>query len=138
MKRRRLVPLLALAAAVAVARPLEAQDLSGTWTLSSAGRGGAAVTQTLVLTQQGSTLTGTVQFTGGGRRGGGGRGGRGTQPLPISDGSVEGSTFRFTLTIDFQGNSITQRYSGSVEGDTMEGTLEGQAGARPFSGRRGG
>jgi hypothetical protein len=140
MKPRRLLPLFALlAAATATAEPAGAQDLSGTWTLTSEGRGGAPITQTLVLDQAGSTLTGTIQFTGGGRRGGGGgRGGRGTQPLPISDGTVEGSAFRFALTIDFQGSSFAQRYAGTISGDTLEGVIEGEVGSRPVRGTRGG
>ena len=137
MTRNAFLPLLALLAAMITVEPAGAQDLSGTWTLTSEGRGGASATQTLVLTQDGSTLTGTIQFTGGGRRGGGGRGGRGTQPLPISEGNVEGSTFRFTLTLDFQGSSFSQRYSGTITGDALEGTIEGEVASRPFSGRRG-
>ena len=125
-----------LAAAAAGAVPAQAQSISGTWTITSEGRRGP-VTQTLVLAQDGSSLTGTVSFTGGGRRGGGGGGG--PQSVQISNGSVEGNTFRFTMTLEFQGNSFSQQYAGTVEGDTIMGTIEGgRGGSQPFTGTRGG
>jgi len=135
---RRAMPLgLILAAALAAApAPAQAQSLSGTWTITSEGRGGP-VTRTLALTQEGSALTGTITFAFGGRRGGGGGGG--PQTFQISDGSVEGNAFRFTMTIEVQGNTITQRFSGTFEGDTMQGQVEGgRGGSQPFTGTRGG
>lgn len=134
-----------LAAAALGAQPAAAQGLTGTWTVTSEGGRGGTLTQVLTLTQSGSALTGTMEITGFGGRGGG-RGGRGGAgggrggpgPLAISDGTVEGNAFRFTVTIDFQGNSITQSYRGTIDGDRISGTLEGVAGERPFTGTRGG
>jgi hypothetical protein len=93
------------------------------------------MTQTLTLTQDGSSLSGTIAFAGGGRRGGGGGGG--PAAVAISDGSVEGNAFRFTLTLEFQGNSFSMRYAGTVSGDAIEGTIENDFGAQPFRGTRG-
>jgi len=134
--KSRIASVLALVAAFASAEPATAQSLTGTWTLTSEGGRGGTVTQTLTVTQEGSSLTGTMTFTGGGRRGGGG--GRGAQPVAISEGSVDGSSFRFTVTLAFQGNSVSQVYAGTVDGDSMSGTIEGPFGERPFTGTRGG
>jgi len=124
-----------LAAAALNAAPASAQNMSGTWEVSFEGRQGS-VTQTLTLQQEGSMLTGTISFAGGGRRGGGG----GTpQAVEISNGTVDGATFTFTMSIDFGGRgSIEQVFSGTYEGDFMEGTIEGgRGGGRPFMGTRG-
>jgi len=128
---------LALTAFALSASPAVAQNLTGTWQLTSeTGRG--TMTQTLVLQQDGDKLTGTVTF-GGGRRGGGGGGGGGPQAIDISDGKVDGSSFSFTMTIEFNGNSFSQQYSGTVDGDSMTGEASGgRGGSRPFTGTRGG
>jgi hypothetical protein len=117
--------------------PAHAQSLTGTWTVTTEGRGGQ-INRTLVLTQDGSALRGTMTFAfAGGRGGGAGGAAGGGQNLSISEGSVEGSSFRFTLTVDVQGTTITQRYSGTFEGDTMQGQIEGgRGGSQPFTGRR--
>lgn len=129
----------ALVAAVALtAAPVAAQSLSGSWELSSQGRGGTQ-TQMLTVTQEGMTLTGTISFSFGGRRGGGGGGGGESQTIEISDGTIDGNSFSFTMTLSFGGNSFDQVYSGTFEGDTIEGTIEGgRGGGRPFTGTRSG
>jgi hypothetical protein len=134
MKLRALLPIL-LAAATFNAAPASAQNLSGTWQITSEGRRGS-VTQTLTLQQEGSTLTGTISFGGGGGRGGGGGA---PQEVEISNGTVDGVTFTFTLSVDFGGRgSIEQVFAGTYEGDFMEGTIEGgRGGGRPFMGTRG-
>ena len=131
------------------APPSSAQSLTGTWELRTEGGRGGFLAQSLTLTQDGNTLTGIIAVTGGGlppgvagRAGGSGSGRAGTAlagTIGITEGTVEGNTFRFTAVIEFNGNSITQTYSGTFEGDTMSGTMEGaRAGARPFTGTRGG
>ena len=104
MKHSALITAL-LAAAALTAAPASAQNLSGTWELTSeTGRG--TRTQLLTLVVEGSMLTGTVTFTGGGRRGGGGGGG--PQAIEISDGTIDGNSFTFTVTRSFGGNSFSQ------------------------------
>ncbi|MDH3206850.1 MAG: hypothetical protein OEO79_09565 [Gemmatimonadota bacterium] len=134
MKLRALFTLL-LATAAINAAPVSAQNLSGTWQITSEGRRGS-VTQTVTLRQEGSTVTGTISFTGGGPRGGGGGA---PQAIEISNGTVEGAAFRFTMAVDFGGRgSFEQVFSGTYEGDFMEGTIEGgRGGAQPFMGTRG-
>ena len=114
--------------------PLAAQSLSGSWTIESETPRGAQ-TLTLALAQAGSELSGTVSFSMGGRRGGGG----GPRAFDIHDGNVDGNSFAFSITLNFNGNEITQRFSGTFEGDSMEGTIEGgRGGGRPFRGMRAG
>lgn len=125
-----------LAATALSAVPASAQNMSGIWQVFSEGRRGS-VTQTLTVQQEGSTLTGTISFAGGGPRGGG----RGApDPIEISDGTVDGVSFSFTVSFDFGGGEpITQTFTGTYEGDFMEGTIQGGrgGGARPFMGTRG-
>ena len=92
---------------------------------------------TLVLEVEEQGLEGilTMQPRGGGPRGGGPRGGSPPQ-MVLSDGAVEGASFSFTVTMSMRGNSITQEFSGSVDGDEMSGTITTPRGERPFSGTR--
>lgn len=132
-----LLGVAAIATTLAAA-PLAAQDLTGTWAISSQTRRGTQ-TMTLELSQSGADLSGTVTLTmGGGRRGGGGGGG-GAQTIEITDGSVDGDGFSFTMTLSFNGNSMSQDFSGTFEDDAMEGMIEGgRGGGREFTGTRGG
>ena len=133
-----LTALLTTAVLTTAPAPVSAQNVAGMWEISyETGRG--TRTQTLTLTVDGMMLTGTVTFTGGGRRGGGGGGG--PQSIEISDGKIDGSSFSFTVTRTFGDNSIVQSYSGTVDGMTLTGTIEGggRGGGgqpRPFTGKR--
>ena len=131
MKIRNL--LITLLLSVAMASPGAAQDLTGTWEISTQGGRGGPQTSTLVLAQDGETLTGTITCSFGGR---GGRGG-GPQELEFSNGTVDGSAFSFTVTLSFQGNSIDLNYSGTVDGDEMSGSRGGpRGGGQPFTGQK--
>ncbi len=127
MKRNALVTALITAAALTAA-PASAQNLSGMWELTAQGGRGSQI-QTLSLAVDGMTLTGTVTRTGGGGRRGGGGGG--PQVLEISDGSIDGSTFTVTITRTRGDNAFSQVYTGTIEGETLTGTIAG-------GGRRGG
>ena len=137
-----LTALLTTAVLTMAPAPASAQNLAGVWELSQeTGRGTRTLTLTLVV--DGSALTGSVTFTGGGRRGGrrggggGGGGGGGPQTIEISDGTIDGNAFTFTVTRTFGDNSFAQVYSGTFEGNTIEGTIEGgRGGGRPFTGKR--
>ena len=140
MNRRTIVAALVAVAALSAA-PVAAQDLTGTWELSQQTQRGQR-TSTLALVQDGAELTGTLTLTLGGRRGGGGGGG-GAQEVTVEEGMVSGNNFSFSITLSFGGNSITQEYSGTVDGDAMEGEIagggrRGGGGPRPFTGTRGG
>jgi hypothetical protein len=83
-----------------------AADVTGKWVAQVPGRGGNATETTFNLKQDGSTVTGTVS------------GGRGDQP--ISDGKVDGDKISFNVNLEFNGNKVTQAYTGTVSGDEMK------------------
>ena len=96
-----------------------AADVSGKWTYEQQGRNGNSQTVTLNLTASGSSLTGTV--TGGmGRRGGG----EAPPPANISNGKVDGDKISFEVTREFNGNSFTTKYKGTLSGDQLKLTVE--------------
>jgi hypothetical protein len=108
------VTVLLLVALVAVA----ADAITGKWTLEMPGRqGGPPRTGTLDLKVDGATLTGTMTMAMGG---GGGGGGQAPAPTPISNGKVNGNTITFDVVRDFGGNSMTQKYEGTVTGSDMK------------------
>ncbi len=110
-----------------------AQNLAGVWEITrETGRG--TIVQTLTLVVEGSTVTGTLAFNFGG--GGGGGGGGGPQSFPVSDGTVNGNQFSFTVTLSFGGNSFDQQYSGTIDGETLMGTIRGGRGDQPFTAKR--
>ena len=137
MKHSALLTALLTTAVLAMApAPASAQSLAGMWELSrETGRGPR--TSMLSLTVEGTTLTGTMTTTGGGRGGGGGGGG-GPQEIEISDGSIDGNSFTFTITRTFGDNSFSQVYSGTVDGMTIAGTVDSGrgGGGQPFTGKR--
>ena len=115
------------------AAPVSAQNLAGVWEITrETGRG--TIVQTLTLTVEGSTVTGTMAMEFGG--GGGGGGGGGPQSFPVSDGTVNGNQFSFTVTLNRQGQSFEQRYSGTIDGETLTGTIRGGRGDQPFTAKR--
>jgi hypothetical protein len=131
----RVTLFVVVAVAALTAVPAAAQDLTGSWQLTSQTQRGPQNT-TITVVQNGSELTGTATFSFGGRRGGGGGGGR---TIDLSNGTVNGNAFSFDIVLDFGGDSVTLSYSGTFEGDSMEGTIEGErGGGRPFSGERSG
>jgi len=142
MNRHTIVAALVAVAALSAA-PIAAQDLTGTWELSQQTQRGPR-TSTLELVQDGAELTGTLTLTLGGRRGGGGGGGGGgSQEVAVEEGMISGNNFSFSITLSFGGDSITMEYSGTFDGDAMEGEIagggrRGGGGPRPFTGTRGG
>ncbi len=113
MKKRiaHMSALLALGCMVALGA-----DVTGKWTADN-GRGG---TQTFDLKQDGSNLTGTVS---------GGRGGA----VDISNGKVDGDNVSFEVVREFNGNSVTIKYSGSVSGNSMKLTMDAGRGPREIT-----
>ena len=99
----------------------KAQDVSGAWALevnTTAGSG----TPTVTLKQDGEKLTG--QYSGQ----------LGEAPL---SGTLEGAAITFQFDVDVQGAAVRVVYSGTVEGDTMKGTVSlGEMGEGTFTGSR--
>jgi hypothetical protein len=104
-----LAALLALICWVAFAA-----DIDGTWSAQVEGRGGPQ-TQTLTLKADGNMLKGSI---------GGGRGG----PVDISNGKVDGPSVSFSVVREFNGNSITQEYKGTLSGAELKLTMTGGRG----------
>ena len=88
-----------------------AADPSGTWNWSAAGRpGGTPRPAHATLVFKDGALSGAVS----GRNG----------DTPISDASFkDDGTIAFSVTREFNGNSITIKYSGKMDGDTITGTM---------------
>jgi hypothetical protein len=100
-------------------------DVSGKWTYETQGRNGPQ-TATLMLKQDGEKLSGTVS---------GGRGG----DVEISEGMVHGDNVMFSVTREFNGNSVTMKYNGAISGDEMKLTIEGgRGGPQTVTAKRGG
>lgn len=106
-----LFAVLALACVVALGA-----DVTGKWTAES-GRGG---TTTFDLKQDGATLTGTMA------------GGRG-EPAQISNGKVDGDNVSFEVVREFNGNSRTIKYSGTISGNTIKLTVDMGRGPREIT-----
>jgi imidazolonepropionase-like amidohydrolase len=99
-----------------------AATLTGTWTVTTSFNG-QEISSTLTLEQQGDHLTGRLANEHLGTN-------------DISDGSVSGSTFRFSTTTNFGGESISLSFEGTVSGNHLSGTITTPQGSLPFSGTR--
>ena len=100
---------MALATAVAA-------DVDGKWISEREGRGGETMTTTFTFKADGSNLTGTVSNPMGGGED------------PIEDGKIDGSNISFARKMSFQGNEMTFKYKGTVEGDEIKLTMEIEGG----------
>jgi hypothetical protein len=129
---RRLIPLGFLALFAALAPPAHGQDVTGEWELTTEGPRGTR-TLTATFAQEGSAVTGTVVFQFMGRGGGGGGG---TREVKISDGRIENGTLTFTMAMGMGQRSFSQTFTGTVTGDSMEGTVTTPRGENPFTGKR--
>ena len=114
-----LVSVLMLFAAAAVAQ--ETADIAGKWEMTNETPRGT-MTSTFTFEQDENVLTGTVET-------------RGTQ-TPISTGTVEGSVITFSV-VRAMGNRTRQlTYTGTVDGDTIRGTMTTPRGDREFTMKR--
>jgi opacity protein-like surface antigen len=87
-----------------------AADITGNWTGSS-----DQFTLTFAFKQDGEKLTGAVTGPQG-------------DPLPISDGKVQGDKISFTVKVDMGGNSMTIRHEGAIKGDEITLTTKVEGG----------
>jgi len=123
----RRVPSLAavLAALTAFTFPLpaSAQSVAGTWELSWETPRGAQTT-TFVFAQDGMNVTGTARM------------GRGemVREVPIKDGMLHGDHLTFSLELGMGQRNMTQTFTATVKGDTMEGKVTTPRGENPFKG----
>ena len=98
--------LLCVCAALAMtlsAATAMAADLTGTWTGEVKAPDGSSFQLTFTFKQDGTTLTGSVLVPQG-------------DPIPISNGKVDGDTFTF----DDSFNGVTIHHNCTVVGDTIK------------------
>ena len=116
-----------LLAMVAVATPATGQEtanVAGEWEMTSETQRGT-MTTIFTFEQDGNTLTGSLE----GQRGG---------EVPISSGSVEGNVVTFSV-VRGGGNrgtgnrSMEMTYTGTVEGNSITGTMSTPRGEREFT-----
>ena len=92
-------------------------DPSGTYMWTQPGRnGGPDRTNTLVLKVEGTALTGSVTSPG--------RGGAAPTPTAITDGKLTGADVSFSVVRSFNGNSMTNKYAGTVADGSIKGKVE--------------
>lgn len=83
-----------------------AADVTGKWSAEVQGRGGQTRTQNMEFKADGAKLTGTLE----GMQG---------NSTPISDGTVDGDTIKFTVVREMNGNTMKSNYVGKVSGDSI-------------------
>lgn len=99
----------------------KALDVSGAWALEVNAAGGSG-TPTVTLKQEGEKLTG--QYSGQ----------LGEAPL---SGTIKGNAIAFQFDVDVQGTSLRVVYAGTVDRDSMKGTVTlGEMGEGTFTGSR--
>lgn len=99
----------------------EPANVAGTWEMTSEGRNGP-MTQTLTIQQEGGNIKGTLK----GPRGEG----------PIEAGTVAGNKITFKVNRDTPNGTFTLEYSGTVDGDSMTGTVHSERFDRKFTAKR--
>lgn len=100
-----------------------AADVAGEWEMTSEGRQGPQ-TQTITIAQDGEKITVTME----------GRMGEMT-----GEGSIKENEVEWTITRETQRGEFTQVYKGSVDGDTMSGTVSmsmGNMGEREWTAKK--
>ena len=101
-------------------------DPSGTYMWTQAGRGGGPDrTNTLVLKLTGDKLTGKMSAPG--------RGGGPATDMDIADGKITGSDVSFSVVRDFGGNTMTNKYSGTLTNGSIKGKIDMDMGGNPTS-----
>ena len=96
--------------------------MSGTWTLTITIEGSQQVPATLNLRQQGTALTGSLQSPFG--------------SADLANGSAGADGFRFTATVDIEGQSTEVTFAGTATGNSMTGTATSALGVATFTGTR--
>jgi hypothetical protein len=100
--------ILSLVAALAVPAAAQGVNVTGKWVFDVQTSGGSGQ-PTVTFKQDGEKLTGHYS----------------SQTLGEADftGSVKGSAIQFTFNAEAQGQQIDVAYSGTVDGNTMKGTV---------------
>src|SRR3954453_11852896 len=91
-----------------------AADVTGTWSGQMAGPNGDGFQIAFTFKQEGAKLTGSVAGPGG-------------DPLPISDGKVEGEKLFFTVSF----NGMIIKHDGTISGDEIKLSSKADQGQFP-------
>ena len=123
MKALRIGSLFAMILVLASAA--SAADVAGKWVAQVPGRDGETHETVFNLKTDGGQLTGTVSNQ------------RGEQQ--ISEGKIDGNDLSFSVTMEFNGNSMKFLYKGKVAGDEIKFTRQREGGDRTqdFTAKRG-
>jgi len=116
-----MLPGLVLFIVVAVPSLRAQTDVTGSWDLTVQSKQGTA-TPSVTLQQSGEKLSGTYHGRMGDTR---------------VEGTLRGNDIRFAVTLRFQDQSFVITYTGTVEKDSMKGTVQfGDRGSGTWSGKR--
>lgn len=105
-----------------VAQAQAPAKVAGTWIMSNMGRNGV-VMNTVTITQNGATITGTMKPEMG-------------DAIPLEDGMVSGNAITFTVTRMGRNGAMKFEYKGTVDGDNMKGTFLGGQNAVDWTAKR--
>ena len=124
---KRLIAVLAVLSFVAFTKiALAAEDPTGTWKWASSV-GDTPVELTLKLKLEGEKLTGVITLPD-------------DKEWPIEDGQFRNNVVSFKVVRDANGKTLTRKFSGTVNGDTIKGTreanLDGQSDSRDWVAKR--
>lgn len=101
--------------------PSTSNDLSGTWSLTLA-LGPRTVSGTLKLTQQGSSLSGTLQSPFG--------------TTELTGGSIGADGFHFTTSAEVNGRTVEMTITGTATNNEMSGSITSEIGSTTFTGTK--
>jgi hypothetical protein len=110
----RLAACLVLALTLAANAQDKKADPTGTWKWSISGQNGQSREVTAKLKAEGDKVTGTVS----GRN----------NDTAITEGTLKGDEIAFTVSREYNGNKMTQKYTGKVSADTIKGKVESKRG----------
>jgi len=110
-------PTTASSAAPAEPRPM----MAGTWTIN-VDVNGQPLPGTIVVHQDGDSLSGTIQTQ------------LGTSEF--TGGTLSGNTFHFVSNASIQGQTVALTIDGTVEGNTLTGTVSSPFGTQKLTGTR--
>jgi hypothetical protein len=97
-----------------------AENPSGTWKFTAI-IGKKTVDATLTLKLEGDKLTGAIGA------------GQGNREAAILDGTFKDDKVTFSVVREQKGEKLTQKYSGTVSGDTIKGTIVTERGGKSRS-----
>ena len=109
------VALFAAARPAAAADDAKKGDVTGTWTWSVNTQNGQTFEQKAKLKQDGDKVTGVII-------------GRNNNETEIKDGKLKDGELTFSVTRERQGQSMTTKYTGKVDGDTIKGKMQREGG----------